>query len=97
MRLNNRGLVGDLPTLSHRPRCRKLPRICTPRYQPRLALWLFLLAPSLWCSTLAVTREKRHESSISLKALFCKLACPPDVVPEKVQRIELRVSDSAWF
>ncbi len=77
MRPNNGDLVGDLPTSSHRSRCRKLPQPRTPRRHPhsRIPAWMSfrLLVPSLWCPAPAVTHEKHCGSSTSLVALICRL------------------------
>ena len=76
MKPNSRGLV-DHPilTLSHRPRCLKLPLLYTPCFYRRRPASHFHHppAPSLWCPILAVTYRKHHEFSISLETLACML------------------------
>ena len=94
---NNTGLVNDLPICWHRPHYCKLPWLYTSYYCSCLALWLFLPVSFLWYFTPAIICKKCHESSISLEALFYKLACSPDAIPKKVQRIYPWVSSFAWF
>ncbi len=72
-------MVDNLLIWWHKPRYRKLPQSYTPHYCLCLALWLFPLALSLCYPSLAMKREKHHESSTSWEALFYNLACSSDV------------------
>ena len=61
-------LVDDSLTLSHRPRYYEWSPLCTlcPHcYRRLIPSRSHLPAPSWWCFTPAVTREKRYEFSIS--------------------------------
>ena len=85
MRLDSKDLVDDLIlTLLHRPRCPKLPLLCTLRFHRHLRqtpfVWLFHPpAPSWWCPAPAVIRRKYYEFSTFWKALIYRLASQQDV------------------
>ncbi len=94
---NNRGLVdGHYPILWPRPHCRKLPQPCTPCCCLCLALLLFPFALSLWCPALAMTHEKRHESSTCLVTLICRFAYLLGVELWKIWRILPLACDFVW-
>ena len=101
--LGSRGLVdGPLPTPWRKPRYRKYPPPCVPRYRRRL--WILAaplssrpLASSLWCPAPARICEKHHGSSIILVVRVCRLGYPPGAKLEKAQRTSPPASDCIWF
>ena len=97
---DNRALVDDLIlTLSHRPHCYKLPLPCTHRphcHQYLIPMRFHPPAPSWYYHAPAITRGKRHKSSIFLAIQIYRLVCLLGTELEKVQKTLPPTSGFIW-
>ena len=86
-KLDSIALIDDPLTFSHRPHCHKLPpprTLCPHRYRRLIPLRFYPPASFWWCFAPAVTRGKRHRSSISSVIRVCTLICLLGAELEKV-------------